>query len=487
MKRGITLKKSFGIIAIVTLLSMSFNVVTSMKIKAATTPSLYDPLEIKSTFTHGIDISSEGQGNYIDNSALLLEKERISKGYVIGTAGKGVVALRFDDYQNVFGEKIYPMLVARGLPSSMALISRFNTSHKWGIGSTWNQVREWNRNGVEMWSHGTDHLDYSKKGYSGLYNQIVTSKEEIQGQDIKVVGWVLPGVSPTTNNLPYNGLTKPSDYNSVPGKLLMNTYALTEAYAYKPSRTLPMKTYHGGGHITVSDGKETLQSSIKAIDMAIKNKTAIELMCHPGNLGKPGNLTFKEFETLLDYIKIQWDKDLIEVLTPSGVYFADPNTSNRLKLTTDDSFENLKVYVPKEYGLSYGPWKETTCWNGNIIKKTSGRTGKYFCRISGNEPESGISQSILNLDKLGVSGEQFLFEGWFRSPDNESTTGLVQIKDFDNSNRLKIVKKATTSGTSWTRLRFVFCIPPGTKNMILSLYRGTGAVIDWDDVTIKKI
>lgn len=142
-------------------------------------------------------------------SSCLLERARKSKGEVIGTAGKGVVALRFDDYQDVFGEKIYPLLIARGLPCSMALISKFNKSQAWGKRSTWDEVRTWNRNGVEIWSHGTDHNDYSINGDRGLYNQIVTSKLDIEVENIKVVGWVLPGVTPLMRNLPFNGLTKP--------------------------------------------------------------------------------------------------------------------------------------------------------------------------------------------------------------------------------------------------------------------------------------
>ena len=177
----------------------------------------------------------------IPNHYLLLQQERISKGGIIGTAKKGVVAIRFDDYQNIFSKKIYPLLVARGLPCSMALISRFNTQQSWGIGTTWDEVRNWNRNGVEIWSHGTDHKDYTSRGYAGLYSEIVTSKAEIEAQNIKVVGWALPGILTRSKVLPYNGLTKPSDYNSIVGKLLMETYALTEAYAYPPVKDLTNK------------------------------------------------------------------------------------------------------------------------------------------------------------------------------------------------------------------------------------------------------
>lgn len=421
-------------------------------------------------------------GDIIDNKSLsLLEKARKAKGGVIGTDGKGVVVLRFDDYQNVFREKIYPLLVNRGLPSSMALISRFNTEQSWGIGTTWDDVREWNRNGVEIWSHGTDHKDYSKKGKVGLYTQIVTSKEEIETQNIKVEGWVLPGVEPTTRKLPYNGLTKPSDYDSTAGKLIMDTYALSEAYAYEQKRTsLPTDIYHGLNHITISDGGETTSSVIEKIDEAIKNKSGIEFMCHAGNLGKPGNLTFEEFETVLDYIKMEWDKGSIEVLTPSGLFFANPNSSSRLTLNSDESFEDLTINNP-------GSWNETKNWTEKSIKTSTGRTGNNFLRISSSADESGVTQKIVDLDKLGVQGEQFVFEGWFRSYDSEGTDGMIEISDYDDPNRLKIVKKVISKDKAWTRVRFVFAIPPNIKNITLSLYSGTGVSIDWDDVSIKII
>ena len=416
-----------------------------------------------------------------NKSSLLLQQERISKGGVIGTSGKGVVALRFDDYQNVFGEKIYPLLLARGLPCSMALISRFNTAQSWGKGTTWDEVRNWNRNGVEIWSHGTDHKDYSKNGYEGLYKQIVTSKAEIAAQNIKVVGWALPGVRPSTKNLPYNGLTKPSDYNSTVGKLLMQTYALTEAYAYKAPRILPTHIFHGLGHFTVSDGSgETLAITRNAINQAIKNKSGIELMCHVGNLGKKGNMTLPQFTTMLDYIKTQWDNGSIEVLTPSGLFFADPNTSTRLKLNSDASFEGLTVASPSA-------WSETKNWTGKTIETSGGRTGEDFLRINRNSNNSTVSQKINYLDKLRVSGEQFVFEGWFRPNGKGNTTGVVQVDDCNSSKKLKIINKVVSNGPSWKRVRFVFSIPLHTKSINLSLYKSAGAGIDWDDVSIKKI
>jgi len=486
------LKKYFGIIAIISFLIICFifvqgkdmlrdtkNVDSNVEMGDSKDDSILD-IEAVHEPTNSKSIPTLPAVVY-NKSSLLLQQERISKGGVIGTGGKGVVALRFDDYQNAFGEKIYPLLLARGLPCSMALISRFNTAQSWGIGTTWGEVRNWNRNGVEIWSHGTDHKDYTKDGYAGLYSQIVTSKAEIQAENIKVAGWVLPGVHPSTKNIPYNGLTKPSDYNSTAGRLLMQTYALTEAYAYKAPRILPTHIFHGSGHFTVSDGSgETLAISEKAINVAIKNKSGIELMCHVGNLGKPGNMSIPEFTTLLDYIKTQWDNGSIEVLTPSGLYFADPKSSTRLRLNSDASFEGLTVASPSG-------WGETKHWAKKTIETSGGRTGKNFLRINSIGSSSPVAQKIKNLDKLKVLGEQFVFEGWFRPNGKGIATGVVQVVDSNNSSELKITNKILSKGSSWTRVRFVFSIPMNTKSITLSLNRGAGVGTDWDDVSIKKI
>ena len=154
-------------------------------------------------------------------------------------------------------------MVARGLPCSMSLISRFRTAQPWGMKTTWSEVRNWNRNGVEIWSHGTNHKNYTLKKFGSLYDEVVNSKKEIEAQNIKVVGFVLPGVAPIPGQAPlYNGLLKPSDYNSTAGKLLMQTYAITEAYAYKSStRILPTYIYHGLNHYTVSDGLGSLANA----------------------------------------------------------------------------------------------------------------------------------------------------------------------------------------------------------------------------------
>lgn len=412
----------------------------------------------------------------------LLQKEAKAKGKVIGTDGKGVIALRFDDYQDAFGTNIYPLILARGLPCSMALISRFSTSHSWGKNSTWDDVRTWNRNGVEMWSHGTDHNDYSLDGYEGLYREIKTSKEEIEEQNIKCVGWALPGTKPLTDNLPYNGLTNLSQYNGEVGKLLMQTYAITEAYAIGKYRTFKNEGYHGLNHFTVSDGA-TLEQAIEYIDEAIKNKYGVELMCHAGNLDKPGNMTLEEFKSLLDYVESKWESGEVEVLTPSSLPFVDTSSSYRLQLIRGTSFEDLS-------NDNVGAWQETKNWNGKTIETRGGKTGNNFLRIHSTFAEFPVVQKISNLNQLGVSGEQFMFQGWYRCNGNKNAGALVEIKDFNNSNNLNIVVEEATKSNDWQKVRFIFSVPPTTSDISLSLYgvfNSDECSIDWDDVSIMKI
>lgn len=404
---------------------------------------------------------------------LLTEMQRV-KGEVIGTKGKGVVALRFDDYQSVFGTSIFPLLIDRGLPCSMALISRFDTAQPWGANASWDDVRTWNQNGVEIWSHGTDHKDYIRQSFLGLYREIVVSKAEIEAQNMKVQGWALPGVTPISDATPYNSLTKPEDFNSIPGRLVMQTYALSEAYAYPPQRVLPSNIYHGLNHFTVSD-KATLEMAKNAVQYAVETKTGIELMCHAGNLDKPGNMTLAQFVELLDYIKDQWDRGAIEVLTPSGLCFADPESSYRLQFSENGSFEELTEAKPTQWS-AFGQLSKQT------IESTGGRTGSRFLRIK--SADSGLTQKISLLNRPGTAGEQLLFEGWYRNDGN--AIAAVQIQDAEGQN-FSVTRQFSGSGSTWKRARFAFGIPPTVKELTITVLQEQDGLVDWDDVSVSIV
>ena len=64
---------------------------------------------------------------------------------------------------------------------------------------------------------------------------------------------------------------------------------------------------------------------------------------------------------------------------------------------------------------------------------------------------------------------------------------MVQISNYNNPKELKIINNVVSTGSSWTKISFVFCIPPNTKAITLSLFGGLGEIIDWDDISLKKI
>ena len=408
---------------------------------------------------------------------LLLELARRAKGGVIGTNGKAVVALRFDDGQDAFGATVYPLLTARGLPASMALISNF-TSQPWGANTTWANIRTWNNNGIEIWCHGYDHRDY--QGYSGLYKNIVTAKEEIEAQGIKVQGWAMPGVTSVYNTSPYdNVLLTLSDYESETGRLLFNTYALIEADSWGVLRSLPDGAFRGLSHITISDGLTYAQTKYW-IDLAIARKFGVEFMVHSDNLGTVGKTSVADFTSVLDYIVEKRDAGIIDVLTPSGLMFADSSISQRLDLVRDGGFEGLSAG-------SYGGWIGDAAWAGKTIEITGGRTGNNFLRIDNTQTNSFVSQRPYALASLGLSGETFMFEGWFRSAESSTTTARVLIHNYTDASLLNLSKTKVSDGINWTRFRIPFSLHPNTTEINVSLARSGGDAIDWDDVSIKKV
>lgn len=407
---------------------------------------------------------------------LLLEQARMAKGGVIGTNGKPVIALRFDDGQDAFRTTVYPLLTARGLPCSHALISEFS-SQSWGSGTTWADVLDWYKNGVEIWCHGKDHKDY--QGFSGLYANIVTAKETIEAQGIKVQGWALPGVTPVYNTAPYNTLNSIDDYESETGRLLMNNYALTEAYAGGKNRFLPNGRYHGLDHVTVSDGISLVDAQ-GIVDVCIKEKLGRELMIHPANLGKAGMLSIADFTTLLDYIVAKWEAGDIEVLTPSGLCFADSTTAQRLDLIKDGSFEGITVE-------SAGDWSNTSVWTGKTIETSGGRTGANYLSIASDAGAQFVIHREMNIVTRGLDGETFVFEGWFRSNGVSNTVARVVVQSYPTTTLLNLNKTKVSNGAEWTRLRFAFSIPPTVDQLSIGLQRNSGDGIDWDDISVKKV
>lgn len=430
------------------------------------------------TVTLGPESATVGEA---DSAArLLTERERIAKGGVVGVGDKGVVALRFDDWQDAFRTNVYPLLTARALVGSLVTISRFSTDQPWGANTTFDDLRSWARTGFEVWCHGTDHKDPNPDGLDGIFREVVTAKYELEQQGVKVVGWTPPGTSPQTAMQPYMmAWDSPAAFDSYAGRLIQRTYGISEGYMVGKYRMLPQGIYHGVGGVTVAvaDGA-TLAESKTAVDVAAKRKVGVTLMAHSGNFDGDGNMTLVEFEELLDYIVAKWDAGDIEVLTPSAMFFAD-HSDHRLDLITDGSFEDVQT------GGAGTDWQFT--WGNKTVATDGGRTGSNYLAIPFGET-SYLFQTLDNLRAWGIAGEAFMMEAWVR-PSGGAVVAQMQVVDPDDSSRLLVNDEWTIgSGASWTRIRLPFGIHPDSTSCRFQIRRksGTGG-LDVDDVSVRKI
>lgn len=433
---------------------------------------LYTGLDIpiKNTYPNKLDKS-------IYANLLRQETER-SKGGAIGVGmNAGAVALRFDDWQNSFKSTFFPLLKERGIPASMALISEFSSA-VWGNTTTWSDILEFNSNGIEIFCHGKDHKDYI--GYSGLYENIVTAKEIIESKGIKVQGFAIPGVTPiyTTeqrgNSRPYNGLTSMSDYNSPEGNLIIQTYGISESYASGVFREMPNRMFHGSGHVTLN--LVSLAAAKANVDYAISTRTCLRFMTHAGEIGEANNMTLSNWTEFIDYCVTKRDAGLLEILTPSGLVFAD-RSNNRIDLLQGGNFLGVDHSHP-------GLWNNLGSGSTNRTYQTGGPSDGPYLEIT----TSGPNQRPQYLSKRGFSGETFLFTGWCKSLGESTTNARLIIQEYPNPNNLNIDK--TISGVSnglWKRVDVAFTIPTSADTIMIFPTRLGGDSTGWANLSVKKV
>jgi hypothetical protein len=191
-------------------------------------------------------------------------------------------------------------------------------------------------------------------------------------------------------------------------------------------------------------------------------------------------MSLSDFATLLDYIVAKRDAGMVEVLTPSGLMFADRGTQ-RLDLLYDNTFEAMKTGVSSEET----PWN--VGWSTGITVQTSGgHTGRHFMRWPATASNL-INQRAEDLIRRNFNGETFIFEGWAKSNGSTSTVSRVLIQDYSDRTRLSLDLHRENIPARWTKVRHAFTIPPLTNRLAVILGRYSGAGIDWDDVHVWKV
>lgn len=396
-----------------------------------------------------------------------------AKGGSIGTGGLPVVSIRFDHHLTPLRTTLWPLLVARGLPASVGIVSRFPTGDTFSVGSTWADLRAMTRQGLEVWCHSATHGDAPTQ--AALVDEIVTSKAEIEAQGFKVCGWQVAGVP--GNTFPDWNLETNAHLAAPAGRLVTQTYPFSEGYALGSAwRALPHRTYHGLNHLTIET--LTLNAVKTQVQQAIASGAGIQLMAHPGYIGTAGYMTLADFTALMDWIAQQRDAGVFEVLTATGLIAADPGHSRRLSLVGNPSFD-------PDFSVLWTGWNHSA---GVSLRTTGGHTGANFVQFT-TLGTSKLQQATGSPLNTGTQGGTFRVEAWLRAP-TVAATGVMRLVDHNDASRYDETRSFPISVlNTWQRVWWNTTLNPATTSIRLELSRDPAVAqnIDMDDITVTPI
>ena len=425
-----------------------------------------------------------------DQSALSMHWARKAeikrrKGGVIGTNGKSVIAFQIAHQLDPFKATIFEEFRKRGLPVGWGAVTG-------AVGdpadtyepttATWADVKKHFYEGAEVWAHSRTHLEPSPIGTDGgdtIKGEIQGAREDIEAQGLYAMGWQTAGVYPEALTPYYNDFMGPttedmSGWQSEVGQRLLANYGLISLISAGGKRFLPTDGSQGLGYWTFDN--QTYTTTKAQIDI-LKDRPGhgLVLAMHPKNIGLTGMMSFADFTATLDYVKQLWDAGTVEIVTQSGMAFADPGTSRRLNLLIDNTFDG---------GTTTGSWGLV----GGALRETSGgRTGSNFLRLPSGTGAYAAQGPGTNLRTWGSHGMVFMFDGWARNSDAVNTVGArVQIYANTPGGNVTLRDVTTTLAASapWTRLRIPVGIPKDATNVVVQLMRSGLGTVDYDDVNL---
>lgn len=396
-----------------------------------------------------------------------------AKGGAIGTAGKPVVSIRFDHHLTPLKNTIWPLMVARGLPASVGVVSRWPTGDTFSTGTTWADLIAMTKQGLEVWCHSATHADATS--LAALVDEIVTSKAEIESHGIKVQGWQVPGTG-TPTYADWRLDSAAAFYGPV-GQLIAQNYGFSEGeYPTTVFRQLPHRQYHGLAHTTI----ETLSlATIKnTVTQAILYGCGIQLMLHPGYIGTGGYLSLVDLTAFLDWLVTQRDAGACEVLTPTGLIAADPGSSRRANVFGNPSFDPT-------YSDLWTGWSHP---NGVSLRTTGGHTGANFVQFTTLGTDKLVQSSSVPLYS-GMQGSAVRVEAWLRAP-SATATGTIRLVDVNTPANYDETRSFTISTlNTWTKVWFNTVLHPATSTLRIELARDPAVAqnIDFDDITVTPV
>lgn len=403
-----------------------------------------------------------------DFQSELRDEERRRHGGWIGTAGMAVVAIRWDHHYASFVDKgLLQALVDRGLPCGMGMYTEAisgsggtNTPPAGYAGMKDDCILR----GVQMWNHSYTHrrpIGAAGTGSLGVsyYDEIVTAKADMEaglGPLVRVVGWTLPG---TTSALNYGNLQASlSDRDSDIGRLFRGTYSVSEGEGngggYRSLPTGPMNSleYIAGDRRTYS----TLRADL---DIIIPRALGMQVMFHPVNVDGKEFITKGDVLRFFDDLVAEQAAGNLVVVTPLGLYYADPGRPRGRDLLRNNTLETLTGW---------------TAPAGTTVGTIDPPAGGGYAILPGGAGAAVLTQlPTPSLVSLGQTGETWTLCAKFRCAGD--STGAVPRFTVTGTNIAITRDQAVVpprAGWQWRAISFTG--PVGTSQLTLGVGRAPG-------------
>ena len=343
---------------------------------------------------------------------LLVDEFKRRRGQVIGTAGKAAIALRFDHGLAKFKDQILPLLDAYDLPSVQAFNPR-NLGNTQNSGVTWDDCKNWWANyGVEFSNHTATHASSgdagTPAGRANARDEIVNGLSELAGAlggEFPIELFTPPGgVTVGEKALFDGGKTAANFYGTYWGQLILQNHAAVHGYIGGQLRPLPADNDIG---LTIVGMDSSNAATLTGwVDQAVAAKAGVQFMFHPDELGKSGIISIEDVETFFAHIATLRNSGVLEVLTPTGLQLADPNTDYRHDLlpTWGESFTGWTGTSgwTSTTGPEPGVWAQTT--TGGVMSTTIPTSPNHRHYRGGNRvltyqviaPEGAVVQTTVN-------------------------------------------------------------------------------------------
>jgi len=261
----------------------------------------------------------------------LLNRARVRRGGVIGTAGLAVLAFRCDHWTEAFEAKVLPLLRKHEIPCTLNLnADNLGTSPNNTPDTT---IQSWAVNdGVEIANHGATHTDRTTAATAR--DEIIGGRDRLQakmGSRIVVDAW--HGHGSGVFNLgngdvwQYGNLDEGAGFSSTAGAYITQAHAFIEGKSsgfYQPLTGEPIRAAsHMTLDVTGYDG------GVAAVQTAQQLGRGVTVYVHPGTLDAEGKMTTVQLDDFLGYVAAERAAGRLVVTTVSSMSLCDIRSDHR--------------------------------------------------------------------------------------------------------------------------------------------------------------